>query len=79
VQKQQHRIRAILAANRDPLLNAADGDEAGLINALWRPNRKPLRIAGAQKRNQSVELAIFRIKRDRLLRILIELAECRDC
>jgi hypothetical protein len=34
VQKQQDWISAIVAADGDPLLNTADGDESGFFDAL---------------------------------------------
>src|SRR5882762_8818752 len=34
VQKQQHGTAAVLAANCDPLLDTANSDVAGLVNAL---------------------------------------------
>jgi hypothetical protein len=34
VQEQQYWISAIITAYRDPLLDTADGDERGLLDAL---------------------------------------------
>jgi hypothetical protein len=61
VQEQQHGVVTILAANRNPLFDAAYCDEACLVNALWRRNRILLRVAGPQEGSQVIKLAIFRV------------------
>ena len=62
VQKQQHRVGAVLSADGDPLLDAADGDVVCLVNSFLAIDRELLRIALAQKRYQRVEFAILLIK-----------------
>ena len=51
VQEQNDGIVAIFAANRDPLLDSADGDVAAFVDALCRRNRIVLCVASSQKSN----------------------------
>src|SRR6516162_3372321 len=62
VQKQQHGIAAVLTANRHPLLDSANGDLTGLVNALCGRNRVVSRVAGSHKGCELFELAKFRVK-----------------
>jgi hypothetical protein len=62
MQKQQHRVGAILSADGDPLLDAADRDVACFVDPLLPIDRELFRVALAQKRCQSVELAVLLIE-----------------
>jgi hypothetical protein len=61
VQKQQHGIITILAANRNPLFDAANFHKASFVNALRRQNRILLGVAGPQEGSQLIKLSIFRV------------------
>ena len=50
VEEQQHWIAAVLPANRDPLLDAADRHVTALVNAICGRNRVVSRIASSHKR-----------------------------
>src|SRR5947209_495626 len=45
MQEQQHRILAVFAANRDPLLKSADLDVAPFVDSVWSSDRVVARIA----------------------------------
>lgn len=63
MQKQQHGDSTILAANRDPLFDAADRNVTRLVDAVFRADGKRFRVAGTKLREESVEFAILGIKR----------------
>src|SRR5205814_5029284 len=69
VEEEQHRVGTVLAANGDPLLNASDGYVARLVDALCRVDGDLFRVAGAEKRQHSVQFAILRIKCLEIFRI----------
>ena len=50
MQDEQHGIAAILAADRDPLRDAADGDEARFVDAVRRRDRRAPRMAMLKQR-----------------------------
>ena len=49
MQEQEHRVVAVLAANRDPLLDATDLDVSAFVDSVPSRNCICLRIAGAQE------------------------------
>ena len=50
VQKEQHRIVSVLAADRDPLLDAADLDVPGFVDAVRRGDGVVARVPSAEER-----------------------------
>ena len=61
MQEQQDWVITILAANRDPLFDASYGDEPCLVNPTCGRESEFLCVAGANNRNDGIELAIFRV------------------
>ena len=56
VKKEQHRVIPVFSANRDPLLDAADLDVPGFIDAVWRGDGVVARVPRAQGRPCRFEL-----------------------
>ena len=56
VQKQQHRVVAILAANRDPLLDAAHLDVLRLVDPVGRRDRVVAGVSRAHELEHRFEL-----------------------
>jgi hypothetical protein len=50
VKQEQHRVVSVFSANRDPLLDAADVDVPGLVDAVWRDDGVVACIPCAQGR-----------------------------
>jgi hypothetical protein len=55
VQEQQHRIVPVVAADGDPLLDAADLDEPGLVNAVRGGGGEVARISRPEEGKGRVE------------------------
>ena len=47
MQEQQHRVLAVFAANRDPLLEAADLNIVRFVDSVWSGDRIVPRVASA--------------------------------
>ncbi|MFD7846011.1 hypothetical protein ACFV4K_24095 [Nocardia sp. NPDC059764] len=45
---EQHRVVAMLAADRDPLVDPADADEAGFVDTVRGGDAQPLRVLRAR-------------------------------
>ena len=56
MQYQQDRIAAIFTTNGDPLLDAANLDVAGFIDAIWRRDGVVPRVAIAYRGEHRIEL-----------------------
>ena len=56
VKKEQHGVVSVFAANRDPLLDAADFDVPGLVDAVRRGDGVVARVPRAQERPCRFEL-----------------------
>jgi hypothetical protein len=56
VKKEQHWVVSVFSANRDPLLDAADLDVPGLVDAVRRGDGVVARVPRAQDRPRRFEL-----------------------
>jgi len=56
MQEQQHRCVSVFAANRDPLLDTADLDVPGFVDAVRRGDGVVAGVPHAQERPRRLEL-----------------------
>ena len=58
MEKQQHRVCTIFAANGDPLFDPADGNVTCLVDSVLGLDGKMLRVTGPNHLEKSLKLSI---------------------